>query len=168
MVSRQQENQGVGVLECREHRADRRGRSGVAPLRLEHDPAMRTGGRSQLFRTQEAVGGICDHDGRLEQRAGDAARHLLQHGFAAHQGKELLGESLSGQGPQPRPGAARHRIGTTFVIHPTSSRAKLSQQAPLKGKAQPRRRPMAEVHCVGLRHFVVMLKGVASGALLAP
>ena len=122
MVGGQHEQQGARVSGTRgvgrgirrgsrrqRHMSGQRdGRGGVAPDGLQHDPRALHARLTQLLGHHEAVGLVADHDRGQNPRQTRCAGHgRLQHGLLTpSQGKELLGEMLTGERPEACSGAA--------------------------------------------------------------
>ena len=115
MVGGQHEQQGARVSGIRgvARRGSRRqrhmsgqgdGRGGVAPDGLQHDPRALHARLTQLLGHHEAVGLVADHDrGQNPRQTRRAGHGRLQHGLLTPgQGKELLGEMLTGERPEAR------------------------------------------------------------------
>ena len=127
MIRRQQRHDRVRIVLGQQQRGHRRGRRGVAALRLENDGARRHLELAQLLGDQEAMLLVADDQRRGEAAAGHPPHRLLQHAALGDERQQLLRPQRPRQGPQSRSGAARqddrdepiraHRCSLTALVN---------------------------------------------------
>ena len=130
MIRRQQQDDALGVSLGHDQGRYGRGRSGVAPLRFEHDGTRLDANFLHLFGDQETVAVVADQNRRRRVRQPRPQHRILDHGARTVECQQLLGQRRARQRPQPCTRAARKndRVQAIFVTHesvlPTISTAK--------------------------------------------